>query len=78
MLRESDVHLPEKGWGRIVLAASASRAGTAWTDHGTARQERGKPRCDHVLTAGQDRVTGCCCAAEAWAGCGVEGEGVVR
>jgi integrase len=27
--------------GRIVLAASASRAGTAWTDDGTARQERG-------------------------------------
>jgi integrase len=41
MLRESDLHLPKTGWGRIVLAASASRAGTAWTDHGTARQERG-------------------------------------
>jgi hypothetical protein len=27
--------------GRIVLAASASRVGAAWTDHGTARQERG-------------------------------------
>ena len=26
---------------RDALAASASRAGTAWTDHGTARQERG-------------------------------------
>ena len=48
MLRESDLHLPKKGWGRIVLAASASRAGTAWTDHGTARQERGlKHRADH-------------------------------
>ena len=48
MLRESDLHLPRKGWGRIVLAASASRAGTAWTDHGTARQERGlKHRADH-------------------------------
>jgi integrase len=35
-------------WGRIVLAASASRAGTAWTDHGTARQERGlKHRAAH-------------------------------
>jgi len=34
--------------GRIVLAASASRAGTAWTDHGTARRERGlKRRADH-------------------------------
>jgi len=41
MLREADLHLPAKGWGRIDLAASASRAGTAWTDHGTARQERG-------------------------------------
>jgi Glyoxalase-like domain len=27
MLCESDLHLPRKGWGRIVLAASASRAG---------------------------------------------------
>jgi integrase len=41
MLREADLYLPAKGWGRIVLAASASRAGTAWTDHGTSRQERG-------------------------------------
>ena len=41
MLREDDLHLPRAGWGRIDLAASASRAGTAWTDHGTARQERG-------------------------------------
>jgi hypothetical protein len=48
MLRESDLHLPKSGWGRIVLAASASRAGTAWTDHGTARQERGlKHRAVH-------------------------------
>jgi integrase len=41
MLREGDLYLPKKGWGRIILAASASRAGTAWTDDGTARQERG-------------------------------------
>jgi integrase len=41
MLRDSDLHLPRNGWGRIVLAASASRAGTAWTDHGTARQNAG-------------------------------------
>jgi integrase len=48
MLREADLHLPKKGWGRIDLAASASRAGTAWTDHGTARQERGlKHRADN-------------------------------
>ena len=48
MLRDSDLHLPAKGWGRIVLAASASRAGTAWTDSGTARQELGlKHRAVH-------------------------------
>jgi len=48
MLREADLYLPKKGWGRIVLAASASRAGTAWTDHGTSRQERGlKHRADN-------------------------------
>jgi integrase len=41
MLRQADLHLPKAGWGRIVLAASASRAGRAWTDEGTARQERG-------------------------------------
>jgi integrase len=41
MLREADLYLPSKGWGTIVLAASASRAGMAWTDHGTSRQERG-------------------------------------
>jgi integrase len=41
MVREADLRLPKNGWGRIDLAASASRAGTAWTDHGTARQERG-------------------------------------
>ena len=38
MLREADLHLPKTGWGRIVLAASASRAGRAWIDEGTARQ----------------------------------------
>jgi integrase len=31
MLREADLHLPRTGWGRIVLSASASRAGRAWT-----------------------------------------------
>jgi integrase len=48
MLRETDLHLPAKGWGRIDLAASAARAGRAWTDQGTARQERGlKHRAAH-------------------------------
>ena len=47
-MQEADCHLPSRGWGRIDLAASASRAGTAWTDHGTARQERGlKHRADN-------------------------------
>ena len=39
MLRKADLYLPARGWGRIILAASASRAGRSWTDHGTARQE---------------------------------------
>jgi integrase len=48
MLREADLHLPKAGWGRVVLSASASRAGRAWTDEGTARQERGlKHRADN-------------------------------
>src|SRR5271165_4298511 len=48
MLRQADLHLPRAGWGRIVLSASASRAGRAWTDEGTARQERGlKHRADN-------------------------------
>jgi hypothetical protein len=29
------------GWGRIDVSVSVSRAGRSWTDHGTARQERG-------------------------------------
>ena len=50
MLRDSDLHLPQMSWGRIDLAASASRAGKAWTDNGIARQERGlKPHAE-VLT----------------------------
>jgi integrase len=40
-LRETDCHLPSKGWGRIDLAGSEPRAGRDWTDHGTARQARG-------------------------------------
>jgi integrase len=48
MLREADLHLPRTGWGRIVLSASASQAGRAWTVEGTARQERGlKHRADN-------------------------------
>ena len=49
VLRETDLHLPAKGWERIDLAASASRACTGLElDHGTARQERGlKHRAAH-------------------------------
>jgi integrase len=43
MLRESDLHLPRKGWGRIVLAASASRAGTAWFEPNTCHYLRKRP-----------------------------------
>jgi integrase len=52
MLREADLRLPRIGWGRIDLAASASRAGRAWTDHGATRQERGlKHRAAHETRA---------------------------
>ena len=37
----ADCVLPDSGWGRIDLAASAPRAGTEWTDDGASRQERG-------------------------------------
>jgi len=40
-LREPDLVLPDSGWGRIDLASSSPRAGTAWTDDGASRQERG-------------------------------------
>ena len=40
-LRAADLVLPDSGWGRIDLAASAPRAGTWWTDDGASRQERG-------------------------------------
>jgi len=40
-LREADCVLPERGWGRIDLAASQPCAGTGWTDDGASREERG-------------------------------------
>ena len=47
MLRRPTCTCPRPGGG-IVLSASASRAGTVWTDDGTARQERGlKHRADN-------------------------------
>ena len=49
-LRETDCHLPSRGWGRIDLAASEARAGRDWTDDGTARQARGlKHRAQHEM-----------------------------
>jgi hypothetical protein len=41
MLRESDLHLPVRGCGRIDVSVYVSRAGRSWTDNGTDRQERG-------------------------------------
>ena len=40
-LREADCVLPERGWGRIDLAASQPCAGTGWTDDGASREQRG-------------------------------------
>jgi integrase len=40
-LRLADCYLPETGWGRLLLAESASHAGAAWTDDGETRQRRG-------------------------------------
>ncbi len=39
-LKEDDCHLPEKGWGQLVFAGSASRVGSAWTDDGQSFEER--------------------------------------
>jgi len=49
-LRETDCHLPARGWGRIDLAASEPRAGRGWTDDGAAREPRGlKHRAEHEM-----------------------------
>ncbi|HUY52743.1 MAG TPA: tyrosine-type recombinase/integrase, partial [Streptosporangiaceae bacterium] len=49
-LRETDCHLPARGWGRIDLAASEPRAGRGWTDDGAAREARGlKHRAEHEM-----------------------------
>jgi hypothetical protein len=64
MVRDSDLYLPTKGWGRIVLAASASRAGRSWTDHGTAQQERGlKHRAAHETRTIPSRPNSSNCCA---------------
>jgi integrase len=43
-LRRSDCWLPPSGWGRLVLSESAPRAGSAWTDDGRSREQRGLKR----------------------------------
>lgn len=40
-LTESQCYLPERGWGRLDLSETATRAGRAWTDSGEAHDVRG-------------------------------------
>lgn len=44
MLREADCTLPNAGWGRLDLHASAPHSGIAWTASGNARELRGLKR----------------------------------
>lgn len=39
-LRERDITLPESGWGELVLTGSTPSPGTAWTDTGSANEDR--------------------------------------
>jgi len=39
-LRAADLFLPEEGWGRLTLSGSTQAAGAAWTDAGTANEDR--------------------------------------
>ncbi len=40
-LREHDCHLPEHGWGSLVLTDSRPQTNTRWTDSGEAQDTRG-------------------------------------
>lgn len=40
MLRKSDLQLPERGWGELLLSETAPTAGAAWTDSGDRRDRR--------------------------------------
>ncbi|RLL68383.1 tyrosine-type recombinase/integrase [Streptomyces sp. Z26] len=40
-LQRQQCHLPEHGWGSLVLRRGVVRAGRSWTDDGTAHEERG-------------------------------------
>ena len=39
-VRCTDLTLPEEGWGRVVLHSSAQVSGSAWTDDGSASEQR--------------------------------------
>ncbi|MCH6161554.1 tyrosine-type recombinase/integrase [Streptomyces marispadix] len=43
-LRKSDCHLPEKGWGELILAGSQPEVGSGWTDDGASFEQRGLKR----------------------------------
>jgi integrase len=40
-LRRTNCTLPEQGWGSLALSGSRPRAGSSWTDSGTAHDVRG-------------------------------------
>lgn len=40
-LRVQDCHLPETGWGRVMLVRSKPQANKRWTDSGAAHDDRG-------------------------------------
>jgi integrase len=45
-LREIDCELPEKGWGRLVLAKTLPVTAKKWTDDGTRHEARGLKQRD--------------------------------
>ncbi|GGT67628.1 hypothetical protein [Streptomyces lateritius] len=43
-LKESDLVLPQEGWGEMILAGSRPEVGSGWTDDGKPYEERGLKR----------------------------------
>ncbi|MFJ4985525.1 tyrosine-type recombinase/integrase [Streptomyces sp. NPDC088732] len=43
-LRKADCHLPESGWGELILAGSRPEVGSGWTDDGASYEQRGLKR----------------------------------
>jgi integrase len=39
-VRKQDLHLPETGWGSVLLQSTAQLGGAAWTDRGEAVEQR--------------------------------------